>query len=127
MVENLPEEEIIIKRRKGQMTIDVKLVVFNYTDEETGMRMVEVPSLNFSGYGDTQEEADEMLKNCVYEYFQTLCSYSVKNIKSELLKYGWAPKNLRTKVLRPNFNPVDKVEENGITNYETSPLSLTAA
>lgn len=59
----------------------------HFMEEDT--HIVYLPSLNMSGYGDTIEEAQELLNTSVGTYFKDLIRLPHYAIFKELQKYGW--------------------------------------
>jgi len=65
-----------------------KVRVFDFMDE--GHHISYIPSLNLSGYGDTKQEAlDLLMKHVVKDFFEGLLTLSESQINEELKKLGW--------------------------------------
>ena len=78
-------EKLQINKSKKIITGEIK--AFNIKD---GSKIViYVPSLNISGYGSSFEQAIDMLKEIIDDYFRELVKLKPENISIELKKYGW--------------------------------------
>lgn len=99
------------RRVKGNLTC------VQFTDADTNMIVVYLPSLELSGYGDTAAEAHELLKDSLDEWFIHLLTKTREEVKKELNKFGWTQDQFRSKdfskayvdgagVLQ-NMNPVE--------------------
>ncbi len=97
-IKNKEFEELISFTNKG---IEFSLTVFTGKDKETNSFVSFIPSLNISGYGETEEESDEMLRDCSKDYFDNLSKLSVKNRNIELVNNGWKKTPYRNKEFRP--------------------------
>jgi hypothetical protein len=70
-----------------------------------------IPSLDLSGYGETEKDALDMLYNQVMDdFFVTLFQLNESQISAELEKYGWK----RSKLLRKKFMNTPYVDKEGI-------------
>ena len=56
-----------------------------------------MPELDMSGYGDTPEEAKEMVKESLNEYFTELVRLTPKDIKTEMAKHNFKPQKMAAK------------------------------
>ncbi|MGV0828340.1 hypothetical protein ACTS9C_05510 [Empedobacter brevis] len=82
-----------IRYRRGHISASLTVVSFI----EEGSHIVYSPSLEMSGYGDTEEEAKEMFSYSMEDYFKTLIKLSHKTIEAELRKYGFKQKKYKSK------------------------------
>ena len=62
---------------------------FKFVDKETKQHIVFIPSFDVSGYGETLEKANEMLKFCLDDMFDKLINMPHHGISSELSRQGW--------------------------------------
>lgn len=82
-----------IRYRKGHISASLTVVSFI----EDGSYVVYSPSLEMTGYGDTEEEAKEMFSFSMEDYFKSLIKLSHKTIEAELRKYGFKQKKFKSK------------------------------
>lgn len=121
------QEFIKIKKVYGKTHLKGVFKGFNFVDKETNMIVVFIPSLDISGYGDNIEEATYMVKESLDDYGKALLKLSLKEINQELIRLGWMKEKFRTKIFHPNFNPEEKLVEDGIKNYQTKEITIDAA
>ena len=110
---------------KGEITGTFS--VHQFTDKDTHHIVLYCPSLEITGYGDTRQEAEEMLRFCFSSVFEELAVLSHKQLVVKLREMGWKHTTGNKEYSKAyvdihgelqNFNAVDnKVEE----------LTLTAA
>ena len=117
----LKEEYLRINISKSKKKANCELTIFKYRDKDTRQIVLYIPSLEVTGYGSTEEKAQEMIKFSIDDFFHTLCTLSSKKIETELSKLGWKHHSLKNKEYSKvyvdgdgelkNFNAVaDKVE-----------------
>ena len=82
--------------------------VFKMTDN--GFRIVFIPALNLSGYGKDEDEAFDLLKFSIDEYFNSLFKLKIDRIQNELGLLGWKQDRLHHK----RFHNVAFVDKQGI-------------
>ena len=82
--------------------------VFKMTDN--GFRIVFIPALNLSGYGKDEDEAFDLLKFSIDEYFNSLFKLKIDRIQNELGLLGWKQDRLHHK----RFHNVTFVDKQGI-------------
>ncbi len=115
-----PDQEETL-RISSKNHISAVLQVFRFVDKDTHQVILYVQSLELSGYGETEEKANEMLDDAIDQYFEFLTSLSLKERTGELNKLGWHRDKLHNKVFSKayvdpdgnlkNFNAVgNKVE-----------------
>lgn len=68
---------------KGEFT------AFKFIDKDTKQAVIYVPAFEMSGYGETFEKADEILKCNLDNYFQHLNKLSFSEVALELKELGW--------------------------------------
>ena len=65
------------------------LRIITYIDKDTNQHIAYVPSLEVTGYGNTETEARDLLWVAIEKFFDHLFSPSVTRIYDELSKLGW--------------------------------------
>lgn len=80
--------------------------VFAHSFENEGKRMIYIPALNISGYGDTEEEAREMVNISIADFLDTLFSAGEAKAMDEIKSLGWTKDKFFPKRYHPPF--VDK-------------------
>ncbi len=61
----------------------------NFIDKDTKQFVIYIPSLNISGYGETKEKADEMIKESFDFFCSHLVSLDTPQMNSLLAALGW--------------------------------------
>ncbi len=89
----------------------VGVTVYSGRDKETGSFVSVILSLEISGYGDTQQEADEMLESSLQTYIRSVKKLSVKNREIELMKTGWRKAPHKRKEFRPYNDSKNKIKD----------------
>ena len=84
---NEPEVLRIRKSKRVPKTIRGRLVVFTLNDNKFIVKLI--PSLNISGYGETESEAESMLKEILGDYFESIIKLRKDKLIRELSRYGW--------------------------------------
>lgn len=67
----------------------IKGDVVAHSFEDGGQRVIYIPSLNISGYGNTEDEAKEMVNVCVKDFVDTLFSAPITVAMEEIKSLGW--------------------------------------
>ena len=75
-----------------------------------------IPSLNVSGYGKTEDEANESLKENLQVFCEDLFSINEVQRKMELTKLGWEPNKFFKKKYSKAY-----VDENGVLQNFNNP------
>ena len=75
-----------------------------------------VPSLNVSGYGKTEDEANESLKENLHLFCEDLFALPKYQRTAELRKLGWAP----NKIFKKKYSKA-YVDENGVLQNFNNP------
>jgi predicted RNase H-like HicB family nuclease len=91
-----------------------RLLVFSGEQGEFWVSIV--PSLNVSGYGKTENEANESLQENLHTFCKDLFSVSEDQRKVELKKMGWVPNKLFKKKYAKAI-----VDENGVLQHFDHP------
>ncbi len=76
---------LVINKSKGKIKATFR--VFHILDGN--FKVAYIPALNLSGYGKSDENAYDMLKEVLSDYFGSLVSLRKDQLLSELGKYGW--------------------------------------
>ncbi len=87
--------------------IAAELSLYSYIDDDTKQRMAYLPGLELTGYGDTKEQALELLLFSVKEYFRHLSRLSLDEIRSELNELGWKKNELLNKQYSKTYIDID--------------------
>lgn len=85
--------QLRIDRNKGKISGSFRVLTFI----DHGSRILYVPELNLSAYGDNKDEAFEMFEEVFEEFTKGLLSLSKKEMDMELAKYGFFPQKLAHK------------------------------
>jgi hypothetical protein len=73
----------------SKTTIVVNVTAFNFLDKDTQSHIFFIPSLDISSYGETIEEATEMLKFSLNDFCKFLLGLTPERRKLELSNLGW--------------------------------------
>lgn len=121
----MSEEREFIKFNFRRKQLDGNLKAHSFFSD--GYEFVYIPSLNISGYGNTQEEAKEMAKVCIKDFAETLFASGEKRAIEEIKNLGWKKDKYFNKFNAPF------VDKNGIlrefnlseeTKIETSSMAV---
>lgn len=82
-------DTLSIKRSRGEGHFKGYMNVLKFQDKDTNQFISYCSCFDLSGYGETQENAIEMLKFSVHEYFKYLISLTPKQMEAELTSLGW--------------------------------------
>src|SRR5206468_3977249 len=88
-------ENLRINKSVGR--IRGKVSAISYRDKDTRQIVIYLPSLELSGYGETEKKAREILKFSMEEYFNFLLDMPLEKINSELSKLGWKHNRIKNK------------------------------
>lgn len=92
------EESIKIDFIKRKRNAHAFLRVVTFADGD--FMIAYIPSLNLSGYGDTETEAADMLEHVAKDYFAELIKLTEAQVMVELRQYGWQRLPFLAKQLR---------------------------
>ncbi|GAB4042067.1 type II toxin-antitoxin system HicB family antitoxin [Spirosoma jeollabukense] len=101
---------------QNKLTIDygrgmIKGTFSIYTFEDNGFIVHYIPSLNLSAYGDTEQEASEMLKDAILpDFCQKLFAASRPKSFEHLSKLGWSAVSRES----DKFENTAYVDRNGV-------------
>lgn len=121
-----PKEHLRIKKNKGITHLNCSVNGYHFIDEDTKMHMIYVPALEISGYGDSIEEADNMVYTSIKDLCKEFVKLSLKDLGADLTRLGWAKEKLHSKIFKPNFNTEEVLKEDGIENYQLKEFNLAA-
>ncbi|WMJ72373.1 hypothetical protein RCC89_04240 [Cytophagaceae bacterium ABcell3] len=95
-------------------------VIFDLDDH--GHKIAYLPSFNLSGYGQTKEEAHDMLINEVLvDFLENLTALPEYLAMEELTKFGWK----RNKILKKQFTKPAFVDKEGVLkNFNLSETTV---
>jgi len=82
-----PERLYIRRRKRGPKTINAILKTFTINDGTFIVKLI--PALNISGYGETESDAESMLKEILGDYFDSILELKHYKLIHDLSKYGW--------------------------------------
>jgi len=97
-----------IKVDKKKATIKATFKSFNIKDGKYFVAYI--PSLDMTGYGDSENEAVDMLKDVMDDFFSDLIKLSLSDIDKELAKYGWN----HSKIFKKQFSNRAHVDKGGV-------------
>jgi len=115
-----------INLRKGHINAVVGGI--DFIDKDTLQHVSYIPSFEISGYGETPEKAQEMLKAALHDLFEYLTDLKQEKLNAELKRYGWMKNKYFNKQYSNSF-----VDENGalrnfnVKENSVSRITLTAA
>jgi hypothetical protein len=130
----MPQESVItpldptmVEHWEDTMKIDFKQKEFGgnflvHAFDDHGHKVLYMPSLNLSAYGDTNQEAFDMLRMVVNDYFNALFAVPQRTAWTELKKLGWEQKVTYLPKLLKNAAYVDA--EGVLRNFELSEETL---
>lgn len=107
-IERIKTSDVVnqkIKIDKSKGAVKATFQSFNIKDGEHFVTYI--PSLNMTGYGATEAEGVEMLKEIMKDYFDALIKLPLSEIDTELNKFGWDQNHFFKKQFR-NRTYVDK-------------------
>ncbi len=93
---HLEEEQLHIKRGR-QNAVTARLTIAEYIDKDTKQYVLYIPSLELTGYGETLEKADQMIKFSLDNFFDNLCSLPTKKAELILRDLGWKHNTIKHK------------------------------
>jgi hypothetical protein len=88
--------KVNLSKRRVQITVSA----FRFVDKDTKQKIAYVPALELSGYGETFQKAEEMLKLSFEEYCKYLLSLNHEQVAKELKSLGW----MKDKFLSKQFS-----------------------
>jgi hypothetical protein len=121
----MTQENEFIKINYRKKLIEGNLLAHSF--ESDGLQFVYVPSLNISGYGSNQEEAQEMVNICIKDFIETLFSVNESIAIEEIKKLGWKKHKFFNKYQAPFVDKDGILREFNLskeTRIETSNLTV---
>ena len=107
----IENDYLIIRPRENRIKMSIR--VYRIKDHDYIIQYI--PSLNLSGYGDSEEDALKMLKEVVRDYCENLVDLKPEMQEAELSKYGFK----RERWKRKQFTSHVHVDKKGILqNFE---------
>lgn len=107
--------------------ISARMSVLRFTDKDTKQKVIYVPGLELSGYGESDEKASEMLKFSIEDFFDYIIKLSANEIQGELSKFGWK-QGFFNKQYSKSFVDIDRQLKNlNAENDKVERITLTAA
>ena len=89
------------------------------TEKQNGFIVLIIPDLQLSSYGDTEEEAKEMLEACLLDYIKTIFKLEYKSKYINPLKIEWKKQSSKT-----NLEIVITLLEKKLINKEDETVYL---
>ena len=83
-----PEKEFL-KISFSHRKVDAGMHVISFIDKDTKHHVFYAPSIEVSAYGETSEEAAEMMSQAIKDCFKHLLSLGQEGVNKELEKLGW--------------------------------------
>lgn len=88
------ETKVFLKNESLKVNVNKKHVSgrlnsLKFIDKDTKQHVIYIPSLEISGYGETEAKAKEMLYYGIKDMFNILLNMSLKFAQIELYKLGW--------------------------------------
>lgn len=87
----------LLKINRAHSRISGGLTLAGYIDKDTEQHIIYCPSLDTTGYGETEAKAIEMIKFSISEYFKFLIDLSIKKMDEELRSIGFTHVKNKTK------------------------------
>lgn len=110
-IERIKTSDVVnqkIKIDKSKSAVKATFQSFNIKDGEHFVTYI--PSLNMTGYGASESEGIEMIKEIMTDYFDNLVKLSLAEIDVELNKFGWNQNHF----FKKQFKNTTFVDKNGI-------------
>lgn len=120
-------DQIHLKKVRNRYKITAEVTVNQYQDKETNQYVIYIPSLDISGYGETVEKAREMVRFCINEFCEHICSLTPKKIETELLSLGWKKNKLKNKIYSKAYIDISGKLKNFAVKNTLEVNILTAA
>jgi hypothetical protein len=81
----------------GKNGIKLVLFVYHFIDKDTKQYVAYSPTLDISGYGSTEERAQEMMKFSIKDFAIYLNNLSTRDREKELFSLGWKKDKFKNK------------------------------
>ncbi len=89
------EESLHIHRATRKISSSVRFLT--YRDKDTRQIVIYIPSLELSGYGETEKEAEKMIRFSLNEYCAYLLKLPQEKMIRELSGLGWTRSKIKAK------------------------------
>lgn len=122
-------EQLHIKLPKHNVKggIQGNIGAFKFIDNDTKQYVIYIPSLEISGYGETEDKAREMLKFSLDDFYQYLVSLPSGQINEELVKLGWEKSVLHKDYSKSYIDSKGKLNNVNAENGKVEQVTLIAA
>lgn len=120
----LEQDGLTINRRRKK--IQAKLSAFQFIDKDTSQYVIVVPSLEISGYGETLEKAEEMLKFSLDQFAIYILAMDSDGISKEFSSLGWKRNPFRNKEFSKAFIDGNGELQNFNAEGEIKQMTLVA-
>ncbi len=125
IVPQFEKETLHINAKRNAIKANIN--VASFVDKDTNQHIAYAPSLEISGYGNTQQQAEEMLLESVNSFFMQLLDLSIGQLNEMLKNYGWKKDRLRNKDFSKAFVDISGDLNNfNIEKDQIKRLSLVA-
>jgi len=124
---NKPPKEEHLRINKASRNIRFSLMHFKYRDKDTRQIVFYIPSLELTGYGDTEAKAKKMLDFSIDQLCGYLIDLPPTKLEKTLKELGWKHSKIKTKQYSKayvdtdgnlkQFNAVGDSVEVGILEY----------
>jgi len=114
--------------RASRRKVEAGLTMFQFIDNDTKQIVCIVPSLDLSGYGETEEKAIEMIKFSLNDFFTSFLAEMPYNHKRDYLNsQGWKQNTLKNKEFSKSYVDGDGNLKNfNAENNKVSRLTLVS-
>ncbi|MFZ6023794.1 MAG: hypothetical protein ACOYVG_04980 [Bacteroidota bacterium] len=123
--EPVQQESLKVNARKGRVVLEVN--GFNFIDKDTKQFVIYIPSLNISGYGETKEKADEMIKESFDFFCSHLISLDPSKMNALLATLGWHKKFFAKQFSKLYVDEMGELKNFNAENNHIERFALTAA
>lgn len=100
----------MLKINKSKQKINS--VIRIYTVKEGKFKVIYVPAFDLTAYGKNDNEAKEMLREVLEDYFGSLIELKLDQIRSHLVKFGWS-----VGIFRKQFENTKKLGKKGVLRH----------
>ncbi len=108
--------------------VSAQLTIYKLIDKDTKQVVLYNPSLQLSGYGDTEKQAFDIIRFNLDEHSKYLTNLSYSNLQKELMKLGWKKDPFRGREFSNAYVDLDgKLQEFNAEENSVERLSLTTA
>ncbi|HEY6976339.1 MAG TPA: hypothetical protein VH396_08615 [Chitinophagaceae bacterium] len=120
------EDHLRIDFSTGKIT--ATLAGFIFLDKDANVFVAYLPSLEVSGYGSTVNDAQEMFKFSIKDFFDYLTQISIEEVQRELRKLGWKKNShFNKRFSKDQVNIRDLLKDYNIEESTLQRITLSAA